>query len=69
MSKLITEEQKREIEKLATEHGEALIAYGADMYRRGIVSGACYAIAGAGVCALISLGSKLLKNHKNTEEE
>lgn len=37
----ITDEQKREIEMLADDgHDEALIAYGGDMYRQGMVIGA-----------------------------
>lgn len=34
---IITEIQKKEIERLIPEHGEALVAYGADMYRQGII--------------------------------
>lgn len=32
---IITEIQKKEIEQLIPEHGDALLAYGADMYRQG----------------------------------
>lgn len=37
---IITEIQKKEIEQLIPEHTEALVAYGADMYRRGLITGA-----------------------------
>ena len=38
MKKVITANQIKEIEKLIPEHGDALMAYGADMYREGIFS-------------------------------
>lgn len=37
---IITENQKKELELLIPEHGEALVAFGADMFRRGIFTGA-----------------------------
>lgn len=40
MRNIITDEQKREIEELAKEHFDALIAYGADLHREGIKKGA-----------------------------
>lgn len=49
MKKVITEAQKREIEKFANEYPEfvdALIGYGADMHRSGIIKGACTVIVG-----------------------
>ena len=36
---IITDIQKKEIERLIPEHGEALVAYGADMYRHNYRSG------------------------------
>lgn len=36
MKKVITANQIKEIEKLIPEHEDALMAYGADMYREGI---------------------------------
>lgn len=68
--KLITEDQKREIEKLAENHCDALIAYGADMHRRGIIRGA--------ICTYIGLAvgyygaaciDRCIKKHKSTKEE
>lgn len=39
MKKVITKAQMQEIEKLAENHSEAIIAAMADMYRRGLVKG------------------------------
>lgn len=39
---IITEIQKKEIEQLIPEHGDALLAYGADMYRQGTIAGAVF---------------------------
>ena len=68
MSKLITEEQKREIESLTGEHCGALIAYGADMYRQGIYKGLI--VAGVGLCVgkAISYGVKTVKKRKADNE-
>lgn len=44
---IISEKQMREIESLIPEHGEALVAFGADMYRQGIFKGAL--ILGGGI--------------------
>ena len=49
MSFVITETQKREIENLAEKHSDALIAMGADMYRRGILTGALWTLAGVSI--------------------
>lgn len=66
--KLITEAQKHEIEKLAEDHHEALIAFGADLYRKGIYKGAIIGIAGTvvgiGVGSVISAVMKEVKNKK-----
>ena len=61
MNKLITETQKNEIEKLAEEHSEALIAYGADMYRKGTIEGAIAIAAMIAVCLSISKITKVIK--------
>ena len=47
MKPVINERQKREIGALAVEHSDALIAMGADLYRRGLIKGAI--IGGLGV--------------------
>lgn len=46
MKKLITDSQRREIEGLAVEHLDALVAYGADLYRKGFVKGAITGMIG-----------------------
>lgn len=43
---IITEIQKKEIEQLIPEHGDALLAYGADMYRQGTIAGAVFLAEG-----------------------
>lgn len=47
MKPVINESQKREIEALAVEHSDVLIAMGADLYRHGLIKGAI--IGGLGV--------------------
>lgn len=69
---IITETQKKEIEQLIPGHGEALVAYGADMYRQGMVVGAV--LLGAGVCCgFIAEGMRTIykcrKSKKNRKEE
>ena len=46
-SKLMTEEAIKEIESLIPEHEQALILYGADLYRKGVIKGAV--VAGIGI--------------------
>lgn len=69
MSKLISEAQKREIENLATEHWDALIAYGADLYRDGLIKGAIIGIVSATLGTTISIAVKEIKKYKQTKEE
>ena len=64
MLEVITEAQKVEIEKLAVCHYDALVAYGADMYKRGIIKGAICAIAGYASFKAIKLSVKAIKLHK-----
>ena len=59
MKKVITELQKKEIELLAGDHLEALVAYGGDMYRSGLIHGFVWTAAGA----LIGVGIKLTVNY------
>lgn len=63
MSRIITESQKCEIEELAIEHRDALIAYGADLYRDGLVKGAIIASAGIAIGYAISVLAKEIKKH------
>ena len=61
MSKIITEEQMREIGSLSVDHWDALIAYGADMYRSGLVKGAIVGIIGSAAGVTMSI---LVRNFK-----
>lgn len=65
---IITEIQKKEIEQLIPEHREALVAFGADMYRQGIVSGAVLLAAGVG-CGIIVEGVKTIYKHRKSKKE
>lgn len=69
MRKVITESQKREIEKLATDHADALIAYGADLYRQGLIKGAIVASIGAVTAIVVSEITKVIKKSKTLEGE
>lgn len=70
MSKLITNEQKREIEQLAVEHSDALIAFGADLYRQGMIKGGVITLAGVIVGMEISHAyEKLVTNKQSTLKE
>ncbi len=53
--KLMTPEAIKEIESLIPDHGEALMQYGAQMYRDGIVEGAIYACIGMAVGMIASV--------------
>lgn len=69
---IITENQKKEIEHLIPGHEEALVAFGADMYRRGLVTGAVWLALGIG-CGFILKGSRMIYRNrsfkKKNEEE
>ena len=70
MKKLITESQKREIEQLAVEHKDAIIAAMADMYREGYIKGAvCGAIIIVSFCLTEWAIRKIRKNERQKEEE
>lgn len=58
---IITEKEMREIENLIPEHKDALAAYGADIYRRGMYTGAICIVLGIGLGLLID-GSKKVIN-------
>lgn len=71
MKTLITEPQKHEIEKLSSTHADALIAYGADMYHKGLVNGAITVSIGVGIGVIMSLMGKVIKkvrSQKNKED-
>lgn len=67
MKKLITEEQQREIVQLAADHADALVAYGADMYRDGLIKGATAVGVGALIGVSIAIGWAAIKTIKNTK--
>lgn len=46
MTKCITEKQKAEIVELSKNHRDSLIAFGADMYRSGLIEGAISTVLG-----------------------
>ena len=69
MSKLITEQQKREIEMLGVDHFDALVAYGADMYRDGLIKGAMITTIGVATGITISKVFKFIKERKITKHE
>lgn len=72
MFNTITEEQIIEIENLTKEHHDALVAYGADLYKQGLIKGAIVCVAGVTLATLVSIGSKYVKrriDHKQSKEE
>ena len=73
MKEIITELQKKEIELLAEDHSEALVAYGGDMYRKGLNHGSIWTTVGvfigAGVCIVADCIIKHKKSKKEQNEE
>lgn len=70
--KLMTPEAIKEIESLIPDHGEALMQYGAQMYRDGIVKGAICACIGMAVGMIASVVKEIYidtekKNSYKTE--
>lgn len=66
---IITEEQKREIESLIPEHGDALLNYGADMYYQGIFKGAGLLVAGMVIGFIIEQSLIIYKNRKSKNDK
>jgi hypothetical protein len=65
----ISESQKKEIENLAKNHADSLIAFGASLYREGLIKGA---IIGGGSVMLGLISSKvidMIRQHKNDSTE
>ena len=60
MKSIITAEQMTEIIDISREHHDALIAFGADMYRSGIYRGALIAMAGFGIGLVAGFGIGLV---------
>ena len=69
MFNVITEAQKFEIEELGKDHWDALVAYGGDMYRKGIFTGAVCALAGYLGCRAIETCVKVVKKHNETKTQ
>ena len=65
---IITEIQKKEIEQLIPEHKEALVAFGADMYRRGLITGAVWLAIGVGCGVIIEVLAEMYKHRKSEKE-
>lgn len=65
---IIAESQKKEIEQLIPEHGDALVAYGADMYRQGIIAGAVILAIGMG-CGFLFEGAKVIYKQRQSKNE
>lgn len=66
---IITNTLKKEIEELIPEHEEALVAYGADMYRRGMFMGAFCIALGFGLNFAIHQTVEICKKHRNKNED
>lgn len=61
---IITERQMIELENLNKEQFEAVIAYGADLYRQGLVKGAIIGIVGFGIGMSIQYVVNEIKNNR-----
>lgn len=63
MKPVITLAQQLEVCELAKEHGDALVAYGADLYRRGLFRGTIIGAAGVliGIAIYSAINSKTTK--------
>lgn len=67
-SKLMTEETIKEIESLIPDHEQALILYGADLYRKGMIKGAV--VAGIGTAfGMIVNAIKHVDTEKNNSKD
>lgn len=65
----ITKDHMAELEALIPDHKEALINYGADMYRSGIIKGAVVFGLGVGVAVATDLIVKTIKSFKKEKTE
>ena len=61
---IITERQMIELENLNKEQFEAVIAYGADLYRQVLVKGAIIGIVGLGIGISIQYVVNEIKNNR-----
>lgn len=69
MKETITELQKKEIELLAEDHLEALVAYGGDMYRKGLNHGSIWTTVGVFIGAGIMFTAEYVMKHKKSKNK
>lgn len=69
MKKIITELQKKEIEALAENHLDALVAYGGDMYRQGLNHGCIWTVIGMFIGAGVCIAADCIIKHKKSKKE
>ena len=69
MKKTITELQKREIELLAEDHLEELVAYGGDMDRKGLNHGAIWTTVDVFIGAGIMFTAEYVIEHKKSKNK
>ena len=62
---IITERQIIELENFNKEQFEAVIAYGADLYRQGLVKGAIVGVVGFGIGMSIQYIVNEIKNNRH----
>lgn len=67
-NELITDAQKHKIQKLAVKHWDELVAYGAEMYRKGLIKGILSVSVGFATVFSIMLGVELIKEHKTLKD-
>lgn len=66
---IVTEEQVCEIVEMTKEQQDALVAYGAEMYRNGLLKGGIIVIAGNVVGIVISFVLEdIIKKHKQNKD-
>ena len=70
---VITERQKTEFENLMEnankEQAESVVAYGADLYRQGLITGAITGAIGFGIGVVISVSIREIKKIKKTRHK
>ena len=69
MKEIITELQKKEIEALAENHLDALVAYGGDMYRQGLTHGCKWTVIGMFIGAGVCIAADCIIKHKKSKKE
>lgn len=69
MKEITTELQKKEIEALAENHSEALVAYGGDMYRQGLNHGSIWTTIGVFIGAGVCIAADCIIKHKKSKNK